>query len=135
METVKKDNSTKVESVKMELKNKTVVGSAKNSVKTQENKPAVKEEAPKKAEKKAKAETPVQNVDKQDSKFICEDCGAEIKGAKKFTAEQIVQAGKEKYGRCLCVDCAKKAKAELEAQIAETEPQEDLAAQLMADAE
>ena len=75
----------------------------------------------------------------------CADCGKEIAGSGNFSAEQIAAGSKQKYGKCLCMDCAQKAKAELEklneAQKAqmqaglETEPQDDLAAQLMADAD
>jgi len=74
----------------------------------------------------------------------CEGCGKAITGMANFTAEQIASASKQKYGKCLCVDCGQKAKAELEA--ANTvkaeeitapvnEPENDLAAQLMAAAE
>ena len=80
----------------------------------------------------------------------CADCGKAIAGVTGFTAEQIVAASKKKYGRALCVDCGQKAKAameakeKLEATAQETsipnvptieEPADDLAAQLMADAE
>ena len=69
----------------------------------------------------------------------CADCGKEIVGVTGFTAEQIVAASKKKYGRALCVECGQKAKAALEAAEAEAkkqeEPADDLAAQLMADAE
>ena len=54
-----------------------------------------------------------------------------------FTAEQIAASTKQKYGKCMCVDCGQKAKAAMEAEEAEKqnaaeEPQDDLAAQLMA---
>ena len=73
----------------------------------------------------------------------CSECGKEIAGASGFSAEQIVAASKKKYGKALCVECGQKAKAALEAREAEAkaaaekaaEPQDDLAAQLMADAE
>ena len=69
----------------------------------------------------------------------CADCGKEIVGVTGFTAEQIVAASKKKYGRSLCVECGQKAKAAMEAAEAEAkkqeEPADDLAAQLMADAE
>ena len=66
----------------------------------------------------------------------CADCGAEIVGLKNFTPEQLATATKSKYGRCLCTECGKKAKEALEAKVAEkTEPVNDLAAQLMAEAE
>lgn len=63
----------------------------------------------------------------------CEECGKEIIGVDKFPAEKIAEASKEKYGRQLCVECAQKAKAALET--AQAEPQDNLAAELMADAE
>lgn len=66
----------------------------------------------------------------------CAECGKEIVGVKEFTAEQIAAMGKDKYGKCLCLECAQKAKAEMEAKAAEAaEPENDLAAQLMAAAE
>ena len=66
----------------------------------------------------------------------CEECGKEIKGMSNFTPEQIATASKQKYGKCLCVDCGQKAKAELEAkETKKEEPQDDLAAELMAAAE
>ena len=70
----------------------------------------------------------------------CEDCGKEIKGMSNFTPEQLATASKQKYGRCLCVECGKKAKAEQESKEAEAktetpaEPENDLAAELMAEA-
>lgn len=72
--------------------------------------------------------------------YKCSSCGKEITGMGNFTAEQIASASKEKYGKCLCVECGQKKKAEIEAaaKAAEekpVEPQEDLAAQLMAEAE
>ena len=74
----------------------------------------------------------------------CAVCGKEITGMGSFTAEQIASASKQKYGKCLCVECGQKAKADLEASEARKkaeeqdlheEQQDDLAAQLMADAE
>ena len=72
----------------------------------------------------------------------CEGCGKAITGMANFTAEQIAAASKQKYGKCLCVECGQKAKAELEAanavkteEPATAEPENDLAAQLMAAAE
>ena len=62
----------------------------------------------------------------------CDECGKEIIGVDKFPADKIAAASKEKYGQQLCVECAQKAKAAMEA--AKAEPQDDLAAQLMADA-
>lgn len=65
--------------------------------------------------------------------YKCAECGKEIVGVGNFTAEQIASASKQKYGKCYCVECGQKKKAELEAK--QAEPQDDLAAQLMADAE
>lgn len=74
----------------------------------------------------------------------CADCGKEIAGSGQFSAEQIAAGSKQKYGKCLCMDCAQKRKAEAEAaekaaaeaeQTKPEEPADDLAAQLMADAE
>ena len=68
----------------------------------------------------------------------CAECGKEIVGVSGFSAEQIVAASKQKYGKQLCMDCGQKAKAAMEAAQAQAEqaqePQDDLAAQLMADA-
>ena len=97
------------------------------------------EEAPKKTEKKtaekkqAKAEEPVS--EEVSPVYICEECGAEVKGEKKFTAEQIAVASKEKYGKTLCVSCGKKAKAKAEQeayQKAMADP-DNIAAELMAE--
>lgn len=67
----------------------------------------------------------------------CEDCGKPIAGTGNFTPEQIAAGSKQKYGKCLCIECGQKRKAELETKEKhqDTEPQDDLAAQLMADAE
>ena len=76
----------------------------------------------------------------------CEVCGKTITGMSNFTAEQIAANTKTKYGKCLCAECGKKAKADKdrEAQAAEAQKQNDqkpdeavndLAAQLMAEAE
>ena len=82
----------------------------------------------------------------------CADCGKEIAGSGQFSAEQIAAGSKQKYGKCLCMECAQKAKAAMEAEVRATqveaadkvlkdaqnipeEPADDLAAQLMADAE
>ena len=82
----------------------------------------------------------------------CADCGKEIAGAGNFSAEQIAVGSKQKYGKALCMECAQKAKAAMEAEVRATqveaadkvlkdaqnipeEPADDLAAQLMADAE
>lgn len=70
----------------------------------------------------------------------CEECGKDIVGTSTFTAETLASASKKKYGKCLCVECGQKAKAALEAEQAKKEapaeePQNDLAGQLMAEAE
>ena len=69
----------------------------------------------------------------------CAVCGKEIVGAGTFTAEQIAVASKKKYGRAMCIECGQKAKAELDAKEAEAQKAEapednNLAAQLMAEA-
>ena len=72
----------------------------------------------------------------------CAGCGKPITALGNFTVEQIVAASKEKYGKALCVACGQKARAEAEAKAAEEAKavapaeaeQDDLAAQLMADA-
>lgn len=69
----------------------------------------------------------------------CADCGKDIAGSGNFSAEQIIKASKDKYGKALCMACAQKRKAEAEEaekKAAETqeEPQNNLAAELMADA-
>ena len=77
---------------------------------------------------------------KKKASLTCEECGKEIFGVDKFPAEKIAQASKEKFGKCLCVECAQKIKAELASAVAHAEahtgaePQDDLAAQLMAEA-
>ena len=74
----------------------------------------------------------------------CADCGKSITRSGSFSPEQIIAASKNKYGKALCMDCAQKRKAEAEAaekaaaeaeQVKPEDPQDDLAAQLMADAE
>lgn len=69
----------------------------------------------------------------------CADCGKSITRSGSFSPEQIIAASKNKYGKALCMDCAQKAKAAMEAAEAETqkpeEPQDNLAAELMAEAE
>ena len=74
----------------------------------------------------------------------CADCGKGITRSGSFSPEQIIAASKNKYGKALCMDCAQKRKAEAEAaekaaaeaeQTKPEEPADDLAAQLMADAE
>ena len=67
----------------------------------------------------------------------CSECGKEITGAGSFTAEQIAQGSKQKYGKFLCVECGQKKKAEIEANkatVVQAEPENNLAAQLMAEA-
>lgn len=61
----------------------------------------------------------------------CEKCGKVIIGTSGFTPEQLFSASRQKYGKGLCIECGKKAKAAAEAE-KEKEPQDDLAAQLMA---
>jgi len=65
----------------------------------------------------------------------CADCGHVIKGMGQYGPEQVAKLAFDKYGRNLCVECGKKAKEALEAQAKQEEPQDDLAAQLMAAAE
>ena len=73
----------------------------------------------------------------------CEECGKDIVGMSNFTAEQIAANTKKKYGKCLCVECGQKAKEAIEAEHEKQmhaeahaeEPQNDLAGQLMAEAE
>lgn len=104
------------------------------------------DEAPKKTTKKtaekktAKENTPAPAEEKP--VYICEDCGAEVKGEKGFTAEQLAVASKEKYGRVMCVACGKKAKAKAEQEAYQKaveahaqDVQSELAAELMAEAE
>ena len=86
-----------------------------------------------KNEKPPKEEVP-------EPKYVCAECGKEIKDTAKFTAEQIAQTGLDKYGKVLCVSCGKKAKEKAEqeeyqkAMAEQTAPKDDLAAQLMAEA-
>lgn len=71
----------------------------------------------------------------------CTVCGQEISGVSGLTGEQVAKMTKEKYGKMMCSACAAKAKAELEAKEAEAraveqakeDPQDDLAAELMAE--
>ena len=69
----------------------------------------------------------------------CEGCGKNVTGMGNFTAEQIAENARKKYGKCLCVECSQKAKAEADAKAAEeakpAEPQDDLAAELLEEAE
>ena len=69
----------------------------------------------------------------------CAECGKEITGVSGLSAEQVAKMTKDKYGKQMCSECAAKKKAEMEAAKAEeaaapAEPQDDLAAQLMAEA-
>jgi len=71
--------------------------------------------------------------------FKCSTCGKDIVGVSGLTAEQVAKMTKDKYGKMMCSECAAKKKAEMEAAKAEEaaapdEPQDDLAAQLMAEA-
>lgn len=68
----------------------------------------------------------------------CEICGNVIKGMGQYDAAFVANKNKERYGKCLCIDCGNKAKEEAEAKAKAAEPEEpvdDLAAQLMAEAE
>ena len=74
----------------------------------------------------------------------CEACGKTIKGMGQYGPDFVASKNKERYGKCLCIECGKKAQAELDAAKAKAaepveepmeEVQDDLAAQLMADAE
>lgn len=65
----------------------------------------------------------------------CAECGKGIEASGNFSAEQIAAGSKQKYGKCLCMECAQKKKAAVEAEAKKEELQDDLAAQLMADAE
>ena len=69
----------------------------------------------------------------------CAVCGKEISGVSGLSAAEVAKRTKDKYGKQMCSDCAAKKKAELDAQIAATEsnsePIDDLAAQIMAEAE
>ena len=68
----------------------------------------------------------------------CEECGKVIKGMGQYGPDFVANKNKERYGKCLCIECGKKAQAELDkAKTSGTDSAEndDLAAQLMADAE
>ena len=77
----------------------------------------------------------------------CETCGKDIAGVSGLTADQVAKMTKEKYGKKMCAACAAKAKAEMEAAEAQeaearkaaekeaAEKTDDIAAQLMAEAE
>lgn len=72
----------------------------------------------------------------------CSVCKKDIAGVSGLSAEQVARMTKDKYGKQMCSECAAKAKADAEqkayqeaaAKVAEAEPQDDLAAQLMAEA-
>jgi len=73
----------------------------------------------------------------------CSVCKKDIVGISGLTADQVAKMTKDKYGKQMCSECAAKAKAEAEAKAREeeaktaeapAEPQDDLAAQLMAEA-
>ena len=68
----------------------------------------------------------------------CADCGNDIVRSGKFSPEQIIAASKNKYGVALCMECAQKRNAEAEAPVVvednKTEQQDNLAAELMAEA-
>lgn len=65
----------------------------------------------------------------------CEGCGKVIKGMGQYGPEFVAQKNKERYGKCLCIECGKKAQEEIDSKAKEqAEPQDDLAAQLMAEA-
>jgi DNA-directed RNA polymerase subunit RPC12/RpoP len=64
----------------------------------------------------------------------CAVCGKEIMPAGGFSAEQIAAGSKQKYGKAMCMECGQKAKAAAEAQAEDKAEQDDLAAELMAEA-
>lgn len=70
--------------------------------------------------------------------FKCSACGKEIVGVSGLSAEQVAKMTKDKYGKQMCSDCAANAKAEMEAaakvaaEQTAAEPENDLAAELMA---
>ena len=68
----------------------------------------------------------------------CSVCKKDITGVSGLSPEQVAKMTKDKYGKQMCSECAAKKKAELEAAQAKTaepaEPQDDLAAELMAEA-
>lgn len=49
-------------------------------------------------------------------KYICEDCGREISGARGKDAEEIAKLSKNQYGRELCIPCAKVEKEKIESE-------------------
>lgn len=71
----------------------------------------------------------------------CSVCGKDISGVSGLTPEQVAKMTKDKYGKQMCSECASKAKAKAEQEayqkaVAEQNaaPQDDLAAELMAEA-
>ena len=71
----------------------------------------------------------------------CSVCGKDITGVSGLTTEQVAKMTKDKYGKQMCSECASKAKAKAEQEayqkaVAEQNvaPQDDLAAELMAEA-
>ena len=76
-------------------------------------------------------------TDTKVAEIKCESCGNVIKGMGQYGPEFVANKNKERYGKCLCIECGKKAQAELDAKASAPaeETADDLAAQLMADAE
>lgn len=67
----------------------------------------------------------------------CDECGQVIKGMGQYGPEFVANKNRERYGRCLCIECGKKAQAEMEEETkvaSPAEPENDLAAQLLAEA-
>lgn len=68
----------------------------------------------------------------------CSVCKKDIVGVSGLTSEQVAKMTKDKYGKQMCSDCAAKAKADMEAaekaaaEQTAAEPENDLAAELMA---
>lgn len=103
---------------------------------TQNLEDAINAEAEPEKQKKTEPKSKKSEQKEEKKVYTCCDCGKEIRGAKNYTAESIAKMGIEKYGRQLCVNCAKKVKDEMEkAEEIHADPADDLAAQLMADAE
>ena len=73
----------------------------------------------------------------------CSVCGKDVVGVSGLTPEQVAKMTKDKYGKLLCADCAAKEKARLDEAMNDQkqivtradEPMDDLAAQLMEEAE
>jgi hypothetical protein len=57
-------------------------------------------------------------------KFICEDCGNEIKPLGKRSSHELADYTKEKYGVPLCPDCAKKRADATQAETEQTDEDE-----------